>query len=837
MSRFGLIQLSDLQFGKKHRFETPSKIHEYLAHDILFLSEKYQFVPIYLILTGDITETGHADEFLDASLSIENLCNLISLDKTSVLAVPGNHDINWPLSKVANEVGDLTLKYNNYNKFVNKSCNKCSTISTNGFLKHLDNRFGIEFLFMNSCELEDHENHFGFVDKNKLINGLKGKHTEDTNCYTKICLTHHRLEQSISSSTSKINNSYEIESILIANGYHISLTGHIHESRCYESVYDSVKIIHSGAGSAGVNLYQRDDGTQNQYSIHILDSFNKRIETLWRAYSPNKRTKFGFGGWTEDNSVNCNPSFYSLPHLTEFNSITSNIIEDPALIDKYNISSNPFNYSNAEKISANNLLELFVSSEGRNKSAVRLTGDAIIRGSRGSGKTMLLRYLDIFGNFVFNNNIRERKVSDSLPVMINLSNIHNSEWKKNASSLIDSSEKLIYDSVIYSLNRKSRELNSPEFKNAVFRLTQKLAQITKSEGSIIWKLGIAINETMSSYFRHVLLLIDEVAPVFPKEFFNDKDNGFIRWMNSIRNSGPYFTRIAVYPNDISDILNEERFGIVVNLDYDIKNLDDYTSFRNYCIQLVNRYLKIVSLNSFSPTKINDILNVQDNPDDCLEQIIYASDGSSRRFISLMDKCITSQFYQKGEVFRKEQILNIIKEFSSNLLASYDLSDKEFAQSIAKACRKQVAYRFRVPGLSSLIFPLFAKNEELNIVKLTEVGKGKRGTSYEFTYPYCILMDIQTHYFKDSRKVCNSRDSINGEWINQVTTINKDQIDFLNTQQRVEGVVNDVDESVILITSLNNDLYLSESFEQELKIGDRVSFLKINDIASDIIIIN
>lgn len=68
-------------------------------------------------------------------------------------------------------------------------------------------------------------------------------------------------------------------------------------------------------------------------------------------------------------------------------------MEDLALIEKYSIKRNPFTYSNAEKISANQIVKLFVSSEGRNKGAVRTTGDAIIRGSRGSGKTMMLRYL------------------------------------------------------------------------------------------------------------------------------------------------------------------------------------------------------------------------------------------------------------------------------------------------------------------------------------------------------------------------------------------------------------------------------------------------------------
>lgn len=835
MSRFALIQLSDLQFGSKHRFGTPSNIHETLGNDILYLSEKYQFTPIYIVLSGDITETGHADEFCEASDAIDNLCKMISLDKSSVLAVPGNHDINWPLSKVAEEVGDKTLKYNNYNKFAIKTCNKYSVINNNGFNKVYENRYGIEFLLMNSCELEDFENHLGYIDKVKLTSALSKKSTDDTSGYTKICITHHRIENSDKHLSSVIDNSYEIESILIVNGYHITLSGHVHESQCYEYIQESQKIIHSGAGSTGVNMSQRMDGVQNQYSIHILDSYNKRLETLWRAYSPSKRTKFGFGGWSEDNSVANNPTLHDLPHLVEFTSGTSNMFEDPALIEKYGISSNPFNYSNAEKISANNIIELFVSSEGRNKSAVRLIGDSIIRGSRGSGKTMLLRYLEIFGNLVFNNNVREKKVSDSFPVMINLSNIHNSEWRKNPRALIESSEQLIFDSIIIALERKSKELHSSEFRGALVRLKQQLSYLSKSDGSAIWKIGYAVNESMSSYFRHILLLIDEVAPVFPKEFFSDKENGFIRWMNSIRNSGPFFTRIAVYPNDVSDILNEERFGIIVNLDYDVKNSDDYVSFRDYCTQLVNKYLKIVSLNSFSPVKISDIITIFDNnPDDSLEQLIYASDGSSRRFMSLMDKCITTPYYQKGQAFSKEDILKIIKDFSSNLLASYDVSDKELAQSIAKVCRKQVTYRFRVPGLSSLITPLFAKNEELNIVKLTEVGAGRRGTSYEFSYAYCILMDIQTHYIKDTRKVCNSRDSITGEWINQITTINKSQIDYLNTEHRIEGIVKDVSDELLLIAANDGVEYLSECFDQTFQIGEKVSFLCINDVASDII---
>lgn len=834
MVRYGIIQLSDLQLGQKHRFGNPSNISDLIVRDVNQMAAKYQFIPMYLILSGDITETAHAKEFLEAEQITKRISNGISIDKESILSVPGNHDINWKLAEIAGEVGDPNLKYNNYNKFAKSACNKFSQVNSETYNIYFDRRLGIEFLLLNSCEKEDHNTHIGYVNKEKLVNSIKNKNISEMNEVTKICICHHRLELNNQYPKSIIDNSYEIQSILFENGFNIVLTGHIHENRCQVINQDNKSIIFSGSGSSGVNYSQRTDGIQNQYTIHVLDSYNKKLESYWRTFSPNKRTQFGLGGWTEDNSVEINPTIYELPHIIDFDSFSSNSIEDPFLISKFNIKRNPFTFNNAEKISSDQILKLFVASEGRNKSAVRLTGDAIIRGSRGSGKTMLLRYLNIFGNVLIDENIRNRKVSESLPVLVNLSLIHSSEWKSKVESLIQSAEKLIYESVISALERKNSELHSAEFKNALFRVKQKLSILANQEGSEIWKIGVAIKENMSTYFTHILLLIDEVAPVFPKEFFSDSENGFQRWMNSIRNSGPFFTRIAVYPNDISDILNEERFGSIVNLDYNVKNIDDYQSYRNYCIELVDKYLDIVSVDKVKPTKFSDIIDTSNlDENDSLEQLIYASDGSSRRFTSLMDKCLTSTKFIEGRVFNKEDIIHIIKEFSNNLLESYNLSERELAQSIAKVCKRQITYRFRLPGLTNLVASLHAKNEELNIVKLAEVGKGRSGTTYEFTYPYCLLMDIQTHYLKDTRKVCTSRDNKSGEWISQVTTISKDQIEYLNKDSRIVGIVTDKDKDLIVITDLANREFMSESFDYEVKIGDRVSFIFINDIASDI----
>ena len=93
----GIIQISDLQFGSKHVFGQPSSLARRLSLDILQLSEKHRFTPVYLTISGDITETGMIDEFSEAYNQLEAVRQELLIDSHAVLYVPGNHDISWKL--------------------------------------------------------------------------------------------------------------------------------------------------------------------------------------------------------------------------------------------------------------------------------------------------------------------------------------------------------------------------------------------------------------------------------------------------------------------------------------------------------------------------------------------------------------------------------------------------------------------------------------------------------------------------------------------------------------------------------------------------------------------
>lgn len=316
-SRFGIIQLSDLQFGENHRFNNPSSFIERLIDDIRNISGEYTFKPIYIVLSGDITEKAQQDEFKDAIEILGKLSDGLEINRMKIISVPGNHDVNWDLADDSQNTGDKQLKYYHYNSFVmnitkrKEEHEKCyyPRVVQDQIDLSSDKRLDLEFILLNSCEKENRSFHKGYVCQEKLQKIL---HTTKENECLKIAILHHPLHEKDSS----IENASDIESILAYHKYNIILTGHVHSGSINAKTYDSGhQVIIASCGSTGVNKKQRDDGIQNQYCIHVIDLEKHILESIWRAYNPAIQTKFGLGGWTKDNSHIINPTKFPLPEV------------------------------------------------------------------------------------------------------------------------------------------------------------------------------------------------------------------------------------------------------------------------------------------------------------------------------------------------------------------------------------------------------------------------------------------------------------------------------------------------------------------------------------------
>ncbi|MHC4154293.1 MAG: metallophosphoesterase family protein [Planctomycetota bacterium] len=330
-NRVGIIQLSDLQFGENHRFGYPSKIGETLLSDIKEMSREYDFTPVYIVLSGDITEKADSEEFNDAVNVIEEIVNGLHVDRRNILCVPGNHDVNWKESRTGNEIGDNQLKFHPYNEFVANITQTDQRIGGVTYPLIKADEWNIEFVLVNSCEKIDPENTYAWICKEKVKGSLASKKEEGS---LRIVIAHHSLhaaaenefrqvmndtedsvipKQLLQKRLKAIDNMKEVISLIQYHKCDIVLTGHTHVARIEAPTDDEGHpIIYSGCGSTGGNKDKREDGIQNQYSIHVIDCETFKFQSIWRAYNPSTRTESGKGGWIEDGSFRTNPTKYCL---------------------------------------------------------------------------------------------------------------------------------------------------------------------------------------------------------------------------------------------------------------------------------------------------------------------------------------------------------------------------------------------------------------------------------------------------------------------------------------------------------------------------------------------
>src|SRR5690606_28921541 len=70
------------------------KSHHYIDKFIASVLNSHTNQKVYLLITGDITNTGEKKEFDFAKKFIERVIKGLDINKTNILMIPGDHDIN-----------------------------------------------------------------------------------------------------------------------------------------------------------------------------------------------------------------------------------------------------------------------------------------------------------------------------------------------------------------------------------------------------------------------------------------------------------------------------------------------------------------------------------------------------------------------------------------------------------------------------------------------------------------------------------------------------------------------------------------------------------------------
>ncbi|MFO1431027.1 MAG: metallophosphoesterase [Candidatus Competibacteraceae bacterium] len=308
-----ILHLSDIHLSTRNQAEL------YLSQLKADLIQELKVSKLdYVVISGDIANCSKSEEYDAATLIIDGLINQFSLDSSKFIIVPGNHDLNWDLSKnaypfkykdslpkpliegsyiPAGDTGALLREENLYKKRFDYFRNFYRKICGNDFpveyadqaVLHIYPKDKMIFLALNSCwEIDHYYKNRASINSSALARTLDKIVLSEYQDWLKIAVWHHPIN-----GTESMNDSF-IERLAIA-GFKIGMHGHIHEARDSYLMYDVNRGTHIiGSGTFGAPIKEQVPGIPLQYNLIL---FNRQKHVIIVETRKKEKPE---GSWSAD---------------------------------------------------------------------------------------------------------------------------------------------------------------------------------------------------------------------------------------------------------------------------------------------------------------------------------------------------------------------------------------------------------------------------------------------------------------------------------------------------------------------------------------------------------
>jgi hypothetical protein len=251
----------------------------------------------YLVISGDIANRSTQEEYDAAFAMLDGLVKRFGLDASRVVIVPGNHDMNWDLSKKAYPfvfkddvpsplpegkyipAGDAGALLRDEALYCQRFAHFSSHFNRRVYsgqdypLDYADQVLFVErpadrilFLGLNSCwELDHHHRGRASIHMPALGRALDRLQDGKYDGWLKIAVWHHPV-------TGKEGMNDDFMQLLAVHGFQVCMHGHIHEAMEGFHMYDDhrgIRII--GAGTFGAPAEDQVTGIPLQYNLLTFD--------------------------------------------------------------------------------------------------------------------------------------------------------------------------------------------------------------------------------------------------------------------------------------------------------------------------------------------------------------------------------------------------------------------------------------------------------------------------------------------------------------------------------------------------------------------------------------
>lgn len=314
-----LLHLSDLQFGKNHRFarqdlsgwDAPfGTLLARLQEDLARLREDPGLVPDLLVVTGDLAEWGLKSEFEDALSFLRGICDFLKLPPSRVAIIPGNHDVNRKLCQsyfveCEGEEREPAFPYLPkwkhftwfFREFYGDKPRADFTLDLPWSLFEIED-LKVVVAGLNSTLKESHrdEDHYGWVGEKQLQWFREKLEPFRKQGWLRIGAVHHNFRRAAANDDENLRDADDLQQSLGAF-LNLLLHGHTHEGKS-DLTNSGVPIL--STGSAALTPGQRPPEVPNQYQI--VRVWRNRVCHWTRGFAPDRKSWVGDNRASEDGS-------------------------------------------------------------------------------------------------------------------------------------------------------------------------------------------------------------------------------------------------------------------------------------------------------------------------------------------------------------------------------------------------------------------------------------------------------------------------------------------------------------------------------------------------------
>jgi WD40 repeat protein/3',5'-cyclic AMP phosphodiesterase CpdA len=316
-----LLHVSDMQFGRNHRFRKAGltaadrsfdTLSQRLIPDLGVL-EKEGVHPDVIVVSGDLAEWGLKDEFEEALGFLAALSESLKVPRRRVIVVPGNHDINRKLceSYFAECEGDgekpappYSRKWKHYawmfQQFYGGEKGVSFSLEDTQWSFWELEELQVAVAGLNSTMAETHEDgtHYGWVGEAQLDWFARRLAPYGEKGWLRIGVVHHNVLRGAVDDDENLRDANDLERIL-APSLDLLLHGHTHNAKMGRLGYE-LPVLSTGSAALTAKVLPAEAPNQYQ-AIRVwpdrLERWTRRYDAEQKRWVGDTRCSDDGGNW------------------------------------------------------------------------------------------------------------------------------------------------------------------------------------------------------------------------------------------------------------------------------------------------------------------------------------------------------------------------------------------------------------------------------------------------------------------------------------------------------------------------------------------------------------